>query len=69
MRIVIKLTVLVMVGASVILAAQVQLGASAAEQQLFASVNQARRAQGQSRDRIEGPAFRETVILVRGESI
>jgi len=46
MRIVIKLTVLVMVGASVILAAQVQPGASATEQQLLASVNQARRTQG-----------------------
>jgi uncharacterized protein YkwD len=45
MRIVIRLAVLAM-AASVILAAQAQPGASAVEQQLFASVNQARRAQG-----------------------
>jgi uncharacterized protein YkwD len=45
MRIVIRLAVLAM-AASVILAAQAQPGASDAEQQLFASVNQARRAQG-----------------------
>ena len=44
MRIVIRLAVLAM-AASVILAAQAQPGASDAEQQLFASVNQARRAQ------------------------
>ena len=45
MRIVIRLAVLAM-AASVILAAQAQPGASDAEQQLFASVNQARRARG-----------------------
>lgn len=45
MRIVIRLAVLAM-AASVILAAQAQAGASAVEQQLFASVNQTRRAQG-----------------------
>jgi uncharacterized protein YkwD len=45
MRIVIRLAVLVM-ATSVILALQAQSGASAAEQQLFASVNQTRRAQG-----------------------
>jgi uncharacterized protein YkwD len=45
MRIVIRLAVLVM-AASVILAAQTLPGASAAEQQLFASVNQTRKAQG-----------------------
>lgn len=46
MRIVIRLAALVMVGVSAILAAQAQTGAGAAEQQLFASVNRARRAQG-----------------------
>jgi uncharacterized protein YkwD len=45
MRIVIRLLAFAMVG-SVIVVAQAQSGASAAEQQLFASVNQARRAQG-----------------------
>jgi uncharacterized protein YkwD len=46
MRILIRLAVLVVVGVSAILPAQVQPNASAAEQQLFSSVNQARRAQG-----------------------
>jgi uncharacterized protein YkwD len=45
MRIAIRLAVLVMMGSSVILAAQTQPAASAAEQQLLGSVNQTRRAQ------------------------
>jgi uncharacterized protein YkwD len=46
MRIMIRLSALVMVAISAILAAQAQTSASAAEQQLFAGVNRARRAQG-----------------------
>jgi uncharacterized protein YkwD len=46
MRVVIRLVALMMVGVSAILAAQAQTGASAVEQQLFASVNRTRRAQG-----------------------
>jgi uncharacterized protein YkwD len=46
MRIMIRLAALGMVAVSAILAAQAQTSASAAEQQLFAGVNRARRAQG-----------------------
>jgi uncharacterized protein YkwD len=46
MRIVIKLSALVLICASAILSAQAQAGATAAEQQLFAGVNRARKAQG-----------------------
>ncbi len=46
MRIMITLAAFLMVGASAILTAQAQAGASAAEQQLFAGVNRARKAQG-----------------------
>jgi uncharacterized protein YkwD len=45
MRIMIRLAVLAMVSISVLLTAQAQSSASAAEQQLFAGVNRARRAQ------------------------
>jgi uncharacterized protein YkwD len=41
-----RLSAVVIIGVAMILAAQAQTGASAAEQALFASVNQARRAQG-----------------------
>ena len=46
MRIMIRLALLVMVGVSAILGALGQSSASAAEQQLFAGVNRARKAQG-----------------------
>jgi uncharacterized protein YkwD len=46
LRVATRLAALVMVGASVILAALAQTSASTVEQQLFASVNQARKAQG-----------------------
>jgi uncharacterized protein YkwD len=46
MRIMIKLSALALICASVILSAQAQTGASAAERQLFAGVNRARKAQG-----------------------
>ncbi|MGA7930994.1 MAG: CAP domain-containing protein [Candidatus Sulfotelmatobacter sp.] len=46
MRIMIRLAALGMVAVSAILAAQAQTSASAAEQQLVAGVNRARRAQG-----------------------
>ncbi len=46
MRRTITLAAVVMVGAFASLAAQAQSGASAAEQQLFAGVNRARKAQG-----------------------
>jgi uncharacterized protein YkwD len=46
MRIMIKLAALVMVGVSAILLAQTQASATAAEQQLFAGANRARKAQG-----------------------
>jgi uncharacterized protein YkwD len=45
-RIVIRLAALVMVGVFALLVAQAQTGASAIEQQLFAGVNRARKAQG-----------------------
>ena len=45
MRIVIRLAALVMVGASALLTAQAQTGASAVDQQLFAGVNRVRKAQ------------------------
>jgi len=45
MRIMTRLAVVVVIGVAAILAAQTQTGASAAEQELFASVNRARRAQ------------------------
>lgn len=43
---IIRLAGLVVIGLSAILVAQAQTGASAAEQELFSSVNRARRAQG-----------------------
>ena len=46
MQIMIKLSALMMVCVSAIVAGQAQTGASAAEQQLFAGVNRARKAQG-----------------------
>jgi uncharacterized protein YkwD len=46
MRVMIRLAALVLVGASAILAAQTQSNASAPEQQLFAGVNRARKAEG-----------------------
>jgi uncharacterized protein YkwD len=46
MRIVTRASVVLVIGLSAFLAAQTQNSASAAELQLFASVNQARRAQG-----------------------
>jgi uncharacterized protein YkwD len=46
MRIIIRLTALVIIGASAVLTAQAQTGASVAEQELFVSVNHTRRAQG-----------------------
>jgi uncharacterized protein YkwD len=46
MRIVIKLSALVLICVPAIVAGQAQTGASAAEQQLFAAVNRARKAQG-----------------------
>ncbi len=72
MRIMIKLVALAMVCVSAIVAGQAQTGASAAEQQLFAGVNRARKAQGlpglKWNDALAAAARRHAALMAQHDS-